>query len=108
MKAIAFGLLAVFATACADSSLTVDNESSFALEQIQLAPVDQVTWGPNLLRGDILAPGEALQIDQIDCNTYDVHIISEAGQECVVSSLDLCFDNARWVIDNTELAHCSF
>ena len=33
---------------------------------------------------------------------------TEYGAECILSSVDLCFDDAAWEIDDTELAICAF
>ncbi len=92
---------------CADSQLTIENDSSYSFQQINLAPVDQVTWGSNLIP-DMLLPSESLHISQIDCGNYDVRLTTDAGSECILSNLSLCFDNAIWTIDNTELASCAF
>lgn len=91
-----------------DSSLTIDNQSSYSLFEIHLAQVDDPNWGPNLLGSDPLDPGETLEISEIDCNTYDVDIIDDTGAECVLQSLDLCFDDAVWQLDDLDLATCAF
>jgi hypothetical protein len=59
------------------------------------------SWGPNLLHGDILFPGESLYIS-LDCGTYDALLIDETGAACEVFDLDLCFDDADWIIRNTS------
>ena len=112
MKLSALALpLAAAATLAAcggDSSLTIENDSSYALTEVYLAPVDTVTWGPDLLRGDILLPGEQLVIDSVDCDTYDVMVVDDTDTDCVLSDLDLCFDDALWRIDDIDLAICAF
>jgi hypothetical protein len=105
-----FGLAAVAALAagCADSSFSIENRSSFTLQEINLAPVDSLTWGRDLLAGDVLFPGETLHIEQIDCDVYDVRVEDNAGRECILVDLDLCFDDALWILDNARLASCAF
>jgi hypothetical protein len=61
--------------------------------------VGNTNWGPNLLSGDILAPGEALDID-VTCNTYDALLVDESGVDCQLHNVDLCFNNAAWIIRN--------
>ena len=56
---------------------------------------------------DILLPGEALTV-LLDCGTYDVLIVDEDNIECELRNLDLCFDDAVWVIDDFELNTCGF
>ena len=55
--------------------------------------------GLNLLRGEILFPGEAVDI-AVDCGTYDAMLIDETGAMCEVTSIDLCFEEADWIISN--------
>jgi hypothetical protein len=88
-----------------DSSITVENRSSFLIEEIRVTEIDSTNWGPNLLGGDILRPQESLTI-LVDCDIYDVLIVDDTGLECILFDLDLCFDDAVWVITNGELAAC--
>lgn len=90
-----------------DSELTIQNESSFVLEEIYVTPVDAFDWGPELLGSDILFPGELFTIE-LGCDIYDVMVVDELGTECVLFDLDLCFDDATWVITNATLSFCDF
>ncbi len=92
---------------CADSSFTIDNRSSFEIDEINVAPVDSVSWGSNLLGSRVLLPGEALHV-VLDCDVYDVRITDQTATECILTDLDLCFDSGRWVIDDAELTGCRF
>ena len=91
-----------------DSSFTVANESSYVLEEVNLSPEGAFSWGRNLLGGDVLFPGEALTVDFVDCDYYDARVIDNTNLECVLYGLDLCFDDALWVIDNRTLDNCAF
>ncbi len=91
-----------------DSTLTIDNESSYTLIGIHLSPTTDVSWGPDLLGAEVLAPGESFQVSGIDCDTYDIRVVDEDNDECVLDSVDLCLDNAVWSIDDAELAICAF
>lgn len=89
-----------------DSDLTLYNESSYALVEIHLAEINQDTWGPNLIRGDVLLPGESITIIDIECGTYDVLVVDETNVDCELRNLDLCFDSDAWVIDDFTLDVC--
>lgn len=91
-----------------DSTLEIHNESSYAFAEIYLSPEDSGTWGADLLGSDILAPGEVLELSNVDCDVYDIRIVDDEGDDCVVSSVDLCLDNAVWRVDDSELAACQF
>ena len=91
------------ATGCviagSDATLTVVNESDYVIEEIYLTEVDNPRWGPNLLRGDVLFPGEEMTLG-VSCDYYDALIVDEDGVECEVYDLDLCLNDALWVIRN--------
>jgi hypothetical protein len=81
------------------ASLTVVNDSDFVIEEIFLTEVDNPDWGPNLLRGDVLFPNEELALG-VPCDFYDALIVDETGVECEVHDLDLCLNDAVWLIRN--------
>ncbi|MFN0247664.1 MAG: hypothetical protein ACKV2T_12330 [Kofleriaceae bacterium] len=91
-----------------DSTLTIENESSYAFGEIYLSPEDAASWGQDLLGTDILAPGEVLELSGVACDIYDIRIVDDEGDDCVLPSVDLCLDNAVWSIDDAELAACQF
>ena len=82
-----------------DASLHVRNASDFSITEIRVTSVGSSSWGPNLLNGDILAPGETLTID-VTCGTYDALLVDESGVDCQLHGVDLCLGDASWVIRN--------
>ena len=90
-----------------DSTLTIDNQSSYAIHEVYLAEISEPNWGPELLRSSVLYPGELLEIRNVNCGTYDALVYDELGASCELSNIDLCFDDARWVIDNALLSTCT-
>lgn len=102
------GAIACVAYACnnTQSTLLLDNEATSSFTEVNLAAVDAPTWGPNLV-GDVpLAPGEQLQITQIDCDVYDLRIVA-SGQECVLPKIDICSQNSEITVTDADLADCS-
>ncbi len=81
------------------ASLVFVNESDFTIDQIYLAAVDDPSYGPNLLGSDVLLPGDELVLD-VACDFYDVLLIDEFGAECELFDLDLCLNDATFVIGN--------
>lgn len=106
---LAIPLAAALAVGCTTSgtvivdepgaSLSVVNDSDFVIYEIYLTEVDNPDWGPNLLRGDVLFPDEELVLG-VPCDFYDALIVDEEGVECEVHDLDLCLNDATWVIRN--------
>ncbi|MBX3154909.1 MAG: hypothetical protein KF773_02830 [Deltaproteobacteria bacterium] len=85
----------------ADSSLLVANHSDFEIHELYVTGAGRASWGPNLLRGDVLFPGESMML-AIGCGTYDALLIDETNAACEVFDLDLCFDDADWIIRNNS------
>ncbi len=83
-----------------DSTLLVINESDFVIEEIYITDVNSSGWGPDLTGGDVLFPEEEMLLTDISCDFYDVLMVDETGLECEVLDIDLCFDDATWVITN--------
>ncbi|HVK83469.1 MAG TPA: hypothetical protein VM513_05145 [Kofleriaceae bacterium] len=81
------------------ASLLVVNDSDFTIIDVRLTPVDNPSFGANLLRGDVLFPGEELLLG-VPCDFYDALVVDEDGIECRLFDLDLCFNDATWVIRN--------
>lgn len=98
---VALGSVAIAGCGSSNDSgtLRVRNESDFAITEIRVTSVGSTTWGPNLISGDILAPGETLSVD-VSCDNYDALLTDESGAECTVHNVDLCFNTADWIIQN--------
>jgi hypothetical protein len=83
-----------------DATLEVVNESDFEIWELYLTEVDNRDWGPNLLRGDTLYPDESILLTDIDCDFYDVQMVDETDAVCEVYEVDLCLNDAVWVVRN--------
>src|SRR5687767_13207234 len=76
-----------------DGTLTVENQSDFAIVELHVTPVGSSTWGPNLLGGDVLLPDESITLG-VDCDLYDALLVDEDGEDCEVEAVDLCLNDA--------------
>lgn len=83
----------------ADSSLEVRNNSDYTIDELYLTDVNSSSWGSNLLGGDALFPNESFVLG-VDCGYYDALIVDETGVECELHDLDLCLNDALWMITN--------
>lgn len=91
-----------------DNTITVYNESSYDLYALYITPQDVFDWGPNMLSGDVLYPGEYITIE-VGCDIYDVKVVDDTGVECELSGIDVCFgEDDSWVIDDFTLDVCAF
>ena len=50
--------------------------------------------------------GGSFKLNNIPCDSYDVKLIDEDGDQCVVGGVDLCAQSDHWVITSDELVAC--
>ena len=112
-------IAALLAIACAHSapagathawwhgSITVDNDSSYAVHHIFLTPAHEVHWGPDQLGHDVLDPHETITLAGLDCEQYDLKLVDHEGDECTVEDIDLCLEDAHWHLTDSQLSACS-
>ncbi len=89
-----------------DSSLTIANESSYTFVDLAVRGVGDIDFSDNLLRSGPLFPGQDITV-LLDCGDYDVFVEDDAQGQCTIA-VDLCFDDALWVVDDFELDSCIF
>ena len=89
-----------------DSSLNIENGSSYSFVEINLSPVNADAWGEDLLGSDILEPGDVLELSGIECDDYDIRVIDEELDECIVTDVDLCLTDEHWVVTDSDLLDC--
>ncbi len=99
MKYVALIVAALLGACTTTSSISVDNQSDFTITELYLTDVNSSSWGPNLVSNNQLLPGDTVRIDTT-CGTYDAKLVDETGVTCELNSLDLCLDNALWIIHN--------
>lgn len=100
-------LLTVAGTALASkSTVQIVNRSSWDIHQLFLSPSDDDEWGPDQLGEEIIESGGSFTLRAIPCDEYDVRLVDEDGDECVVGAVPLCADNDKWVIKNDDLLAC--
>ena len=89
------------------AKVTIENQSHWAITQLFLAPLDGSGWGEAQLgANDRIGSGRSLEIGGIDCDSYDMLLVDEAGDECIVEDVDLCVAEAKWVLRDKQLIAC--
>ena len=85
------------------------NVTSFVVHErvtTKLTNPAAIIRGPNLLSGPLL-PFDDVLLTDVPCDNYDAMMVAEDGVTCELSAVDLCFDDATWVIDNHTCADFS-
>lgn len=70
------------------------------------SPIDEMEWGEDQLGKQTISTGESFTLTGVPCDTWDVEVVDEDGDECVVENVGLCADTDRWVIKDSDLLAC--
>lgn len=88
------------------ATVKVVNKSDWQIEQFYLSSSEDDEWGPDQLGEDVIGTGESFTLKNIPCDVYDVMLVDEDGDECVVEEVDVCGGAESWVITNKILLGC--
>lgn len=106
---LATGLMLSAATptlAAKTSSVKVQNLSDWNINHMFLSPADEESWGPDWLGEDVLSKNDSMTLTDVPCGSYDIRVVDEDGDECIIAAVKLCNDVATWKITNKELLSC--
>jgi len=104
----AFALMGVAGSASAadSSNITLKNSSKWAIHQLYFSPANTTEWGADQLGNQTIAHGASFTLNGIPCNKYDVRLVDEDGDECVVQDVAVCANNDTWEITDHDLLGC--
>ena len=88
------------------AAVKIENRSDWTIEEIYLSPTDEQEWGPDQLGDEVIKPGGTFTLSKIPCDTWDVKLVDEDRDECIVTDVDLCGANDKWVITSKDLLKC--
>ncbi len=88
------------------AAVTVVNKSDWQIHQFFLSPVDTDEWGPDQLGDQVIGTGDSFKLTDIDCSSYDVKLVDEDEDECVVGGVDICGSGQTWTITSDDLLDC--
>ena len=102
----AFGIPAEAYAAGKKASVKVVNKSDWEIHNFFLSSSEEEDWGPDQLGEDVIGTGDSFTLKSIPCDSYDVKLIDEDGDECVVEAVDICGGSEQWTITNQILLGC--
>ena len=110
IAAVAAALMGVGTMATAaklDSVVKIRNDSDWSIHELYVSSEDDDEWGPDQLGSEVIeSEGGSYQLHSIPCDAYDVRLVDEDGDECVVGGVLLCADKDVWRITNEDLLAC--
>jgi hypothetical protein len=84
----------------------INNKSEWGIHHLYLSPEDKETWGADQLGEEVIEPGESFTLKNIPCGEYDIKVVDEDGDACVIEGIVMCKDHTHWDLTNKELAKC--
>jgi hypothetical protein len=88
------------------ATVKVINQSKWEIHHLFISPASEEDWGPDQLGEEVLVKGNSFTITDIPCDEYDVKVVDEDGDECIIEAVDLCRDNSYWKITDKDLLEC--
>ncbi len=69
-------------------SLTLENNSGTALQELYFSPSGQDTWGPDQLGEGTVESGGTYTLANIQAGKYDLKFVSPAGDACILPDVN--------------------
>jgi hypothetical protein len=91
-----------------DAAVTIHNRSAWDIYQLFLSSTDDHRWGEDQLGEHIIESGDRFKLHGIPCDDYDVRIVDEDGDVCIIGGVSLCGGRETWVITDADLLACQF
>ena len=88
------------------AKVKVINQSKWEIHHVFISPSEQDDWGPDQIGEHVLAKGDSFTIHSIPCDTYDIKVVDEDGDECIIEQVPLCRDHSFWKITDKDLLEC--
>jgi hypothetical protein len=88
------------------STIKITNLSKWEIHHLFLSPANEKEWGPDQLGDNVIKKGGTFTLTDIDCDHYDIKVVDEDGDECVIANEELCGHAATWKITDKELLAC--
>ena len=81
------------------------NKSSWDIYEIYFSPINQKNWGEDHLEAEVLENGDSLTLTDVPPGKWDVLLIDEDDDECILKGVQIVGDDT-WEITDEELLTC--
>ncbi|BAP46032.1 putative uncharacterized protein [Pseudomonas sp. StFLB209] len=89
----------------AAATIQIQNQSSWDIHEIYFAPSSQGDWGDDHLGKQVLKAGMTLSVSNVEAGLWDVRLVDEDEDECVIQRQQISTSQA-FVIDDEDLLNC--
>ena len=114
MKAMKLAALAAAMALCStsafaganDAAVVIKNSSSWVLTELYVSDTGEDEWGPDQLEENVIGNGETFTLNGVPCGEYDVKVVDEDGDSCVLEEVALCGGEDAWEVEDDVLLGC--
>ncbi len=99
-------VLVALPVAAKNANVKIVNKTEWTLHHFFLSSTENEEWGPDQLGEEVIETNGSFTLTDVPCDSYDVKLVDEAGDECVVTEVDICGGAEQWVITSKDLAQC--
>lgn len=101
---LAVACLCMSATALDAQTLTIRNRSLWDIYHIYISDADRSNWGADKLGTyDVLESGESIRFSFYGSGYYDLKVIDEDGDECILWDVYIRGDKVWTITDESHL-----
>lgn len=87
------------------ANVTFINQSAWDIYQIYVSPANEDHWGEDQLDAEVLEHGDSLILSNVPSGRWDVLIIDEDNDECIIKNTLIEADDT-WEITDEALLLC--
>ncbi|MES2869692.1 MAG: hypothetical protein V4749_09000 [Pseudomonadota bacterium] len=97
--------LSLFALNALASTIVIENKSSWEIHELYFAPSSQDDWGDDHLGEQVLKTGMTLTLKGVTPGTWDVRLVDEDQDECIVQGQKIS-SSQTFEIEDDDLLGC--
>lgn len=87
------------------ANVAVENQSSWEIHEVYFAPSSQEDWGEDHLGDEVLMPGMTLTLSGVTAGKWDVRVVDEDQDVCVLKDVKIKASET-WVVVDDDLIGC--
>jgi hypothetical protein len=82
------------------------NKTHYTFMRLYLSSSARNAWGADQLGRKTIEPGNSYMLTGIACGLYDVKVVDEDNDACVVTEVPICRNHTHWEMTDDLLASC--
>jgi hypothetical protein len=98
--------LAVAISPAMSADLAVKNNSQYVIHKLYVSPSKSKKWGADQLGQNSVAKGQEFTVRNIPAGVYDLKIVDQDDDSCLVENVDMSSSNITWTLTDAIIETC--